>query len=140
MVHSTKQLASTQTLGEHMTIPTRRKNSAVDPLNELSRAIGTLEGVVNSMAEATAKQVEATEVSSEAMRQAISALGKGLDALRHDVEALSGAVTSMKPTVERVAEARLIGRGMVMGIGLVAALTGSGVALILQKIFGGLSP
>lgn len=123
-----------------MTIPARKKGPAVDPLNELSRAIGTLEGVVTSMAESTARQVEAAEVSREAMRQAISALGKGLDALRHDVEALSGAVTGMKPTVERVAEARLIGRGMVMGIGLVAALTGSGVALILQKVFGGLTP
>ena len=123
-----------------MTIPARKKGPAVDPLNELSRAIGTLEGVVTSMAEATAKQVEAAEASREAMRQAIAALGSGLDGLRRDVEALSSVVTGMRPTVERVAEARLIGRGMVMGIGLVAALTGSGVALILQKVFGGLTP
>lgn len=123
-----------------MTIPARKKGPAVDPLNELSRAIGTLEGLVTSMAEATAKQVEAAEVSREAMRQAISALGSGLDALRRDVENLSDAVTSMKPTVRRMADAQLIGRGVMLGIGTVAALTGSGVALVLQKIFGGISP
>lgn len=122
-----------------MTLPTRKKGPAVDPLNELSRAIGTLEGIVNSIAEITTRQMEVAEVSREAMRQSIAALGSGLDGLRRDVEVLSGAVTGMKPTVERVAEARLIGRGMVMGIGLVAALTGSSVALLLQKIFGGFS-
>lgn len=123
-----------------MTIPARKKGPAVDPLNELSRAIGILEGLVTSMAEATAKQVEEAEVSREAMRQAISALGSGLDALRRDVENLSDAVTSMKPTVRRMADAQLIGRGVMLGIGVVAALTGSGVALVLQKIFGGLTP
>lgn len=112
----------------------------MDPLNELSWAIGTLEGVVKSMAETTVRQVEAAEANREAMRQAIGELGKGLDALRRDVESLSEAMTSIKPTVQRMAEARLIGRGMVMGIGLIAALTGSGIALMLQKIFGGLSP
>lgn len=123
-----------------MTLPTRKKGPAVDPLNELSRAIGTLEGIVASLTEAVTRQGESAEASRETVRMTIQGLGDGLTGLRRDVEILSGVVSDMTPTVNRVAEAQLIGRGVVMGIGLVAALTGSGVALILQKLFGGFAP
>lgn len=123
-----------------MTIPTRRKGPAVDPLNEFSRAIGTLEGIVTTLAETVTRQNESAEASREAVRQTIQTLGAGLTSLRRDVELLSDAVATMTPTVKRVAEAQLIGRGVVMGVGIVAALTGSGVAFILQKLFGALSP
>jgi len=76
----------------------------VDPLNELSRAIGTLEGIVTTLAETVTRQNESAEASREEVRQTIQGLGEGLTSLRRDVELLSGAVATMTPTVKRVAD------------------------------------
>lgn len=109
----------------------------MDPISEISRALGALEGTVGSLAEIVRQQGKTAEDSREGVRREVRALTDAAVSLRHDVETLMAVVKEMQPTVSRMEEVRSVSRGVIIGVGAMMGLVGGGSFAFVQRIIEG---